>query len=141
MQSSSQAVEYLLNHCTHNGCWTTSEERAILDRGDFKGYYQKACAGGDLNACRFYGISTGEEPGPSATLTKGLLDKRFSFAEANLLVKSTSPLNLANDYANLLPQSESQAAPSRPTWITRRKLDVFVPEVRVYAWCRGRSGV
>lgn len=104
------AFGYLFNHCAHNGCWTTSEERAYLDRGDFRGYYTEACRGGDLNACRFYGIATGEEPGPSAVLRKALLANGYSFAETNTLVQSTIPLNLANDYANLLPQSEAAAA-------------------------------
>jgi RHS repeat-associated protein len=104
------AFGYLFNYCTHNGCWTTPGERAYLDRGDFRGYYTEACRGGDLNACRFYGIGTGEEPGPSAVLSKALLANGYSFAETNRLVQSTIPLNLANDYANLLPQSEAQAA-------------------------------
>ena len=100
----------MYNECGHKGCWTTSGERALIDRGDFRGYYSKACFGGDLNACRDYGIATGEEPGPSAVLTKALLAKGYSFGETNRLVKSTIPLNLATDYANLLPQSEAQAA-------------------------------
>jgi len=104
------AFGYLFNRCAHNGCWTTQEERAYLDRGDFRGYYTEACRGGDLNACRFYGIATGEEPGPSAVLRKALLASGYSFAETSKLVQSTIPLNLANDYANLLPQREAAAA-------------------------------
>ncbi len=113
------SFQYLFNHCAHNGCWTTKEERAYLDRGDFRGYYSKACSGGDLNACRFYGIATGEEPGPSAVLTKALIVNGYSFAETNSLVQSTIPLNLANDYANLLPQSEAAAAFPSAQAITR----------------------
>lgn len=113
------AFGYLFNHCAHNGCWTTAEERAYLNRGDFRGYYTEACRGGDLNACRFYGIATGEEPGPSAVLRKALLANGYSFAETNTLVQSTIPLNLANDYANLLPQSEAAAAFPSAQAITR----------------------
>lgn len=91
----------------HDGCWATSEERAYLDRGDFRGYYTKACEGGDLNACRFYGIAAGEEPGPSAVLFRGLLNQGYTFAQASQLVQDTIPRDLANDYANLLPQTES----------------------------------
>ena len=87
-----------------------SDPNGTLDSGDFRGYYSKACYGGDLNACRFYGIASGEELGPSAVLTKALLANGYSFAETNRLVQSTIPLNLANDYANLLPQNEAQAA-------------------------------
>ena len=43
------AFGYLFNYCAHNRCWTTLEERAYLNRGDFLGYYSKACEGGDLN--------------------------------------------------------------------------------------------
>jgi hypothetical protein len=101
---------YLFNYCSHNGCWTTPEERAYLDRGDFLGYYSKACEGNDLNACFDYGVASGERPGPSATVLQGLLANGYSFADANRLIQTTIPLNLANDYANLLPQSEAQAA-------------------------------
>jgi len=104
------AYNYLFNYCNHNGCWTTKDERAFLDRGDFLGYYSKACEGGDLNACGFYGIASGERPGPSEILMKGLIANGYSFSDATKLVQSTIPLNLANDYANLLPQSQSQAA-------------------------------
>lgn len=45
------AFGYLFNECQHGKCWTTSEERALLDRGDYSGYYSKACAGGDPYAC------------------------------------------------------------------------------------------
>ncbi|MBI5438498.1 MAG: hypothetical protein HY936_06070, partial [Nitrosomonadales bacterium] len=113
------AYGYLFNKCGHNGCWTTKEERAYLNRGDAPGYYSKACSGGDLNACRFYGIATGKEPGPSAVLTKALIVNGYSFAETNSLVQSTIPLNLANDYANLLPQSEAAAAYPSAQAITR----------------------
>jgi RHS repeat-associated protein len=104
------AFSYLFNYCAHDGCWTTKEERAYLDRGDFLGYYSKACEGNDLNACFFYGVASGQRPGPSDTLLRGLLDQGYSFADASKLVQSTIPLNLANDYANLLPQSEAQRA-------------------------------
>jgi len=104
------AFQYLFNYCAHDGCWTTKEERAYLDRGDFLGYYSKACEGNDLNACFSYGVASGQRPGPSDTLLRGLLDQGYSFAEASKLVQSTIPLNLANDYANLLPQNEAQRA-------------------------------
>lgn len=56
------------------------------------------------------GVSTGENPGPSVTLLRDLLDQGYTFEQASELVQRTIPLNLAKDYANLLPQSESQAA-------------------------------
>jgi RHS repeat-associated protein len=104
------AFEYIYNFCTHNGCWTTRDERTLLDKGDFRGYYSKACAGGDLNACFDYGVASGQNPGPANTLSHALLSQGYGLEVTNDLVKSVIPLNLANDYANLLPQSESQAA-------------------------------
>lgn len=100
---------YLFNECGHGGCWTTSDERATLDKGDFLGYYPKACEGGDLNACFFYGVASGANPGPGVALRQGLINNGYSVDQAYSLVKTTIPLDLATDYANLLPQSADQA--------------------------------
>ncbi len=42
------AFSRLFNDCSKNGCWTTSDERASLNPGDFLGFYSSACGGGDL---------------------------------------------------------------------------------------------
>jgi hypothetical protein len=106
----SAAFQYVYNFCTHNGCWTTRNERALLDKGDFLGYYTKACDGGDLNACFDYGVASGKNPGPTNTLSNALLSRGYNLEATSDLVSRVIPLNLALDYANLLPQSESLAA-------------------------------
>ena len=37
--------------CNGTGCWTTPGERNFLNKGDYLGYYQAACSGGDAYAC------------------------------------------------------------------------------------------
>jgi RHS repeat-associated protein len=103
------AFGYLFNACSHAGCWTTGDERALLDAGDYLGYYSQACEGGDLNACYFYGIASGENPGPQATLRQGLINLGYPLQAVPYLVEKLIPLDLANDYADYLPQSEDQA--------------------------------
>lgn len=103
------AFGYLFNYCAHNGCWTTPQERSFLNRGDFLGYYNAACEGGDLYACYAYGVAAGTNPGPDAALRQGLFNNGYSLAEINALVTQTIPLDLAEDYANYLPQNENQA--------------------------------
>jgi RHS repeat-associated protein len=103
------AFGYLFNACSHAGCWTTGDERALLDAGDYLGYYSKACEGGDLNACYFYGVASGENPGPQATLRQGLINLGYPLQAVPYLVEKLIPLDLANNYADYLPQSEDQA--------------------------------
>ena len=105
----SGAFGYLYNQCGDGGCFTTAEERNVLEQEGFAAYYEKACGNGDLNACRFYGIATGEEPGPKAILRGRLLEKGYSFDQVNQLVDKTIPNNLAKEYADLLPKNEANA--------------------------------
>ena len=105
----SGAFGYLFNQCGDGGCFTTAEERNVLEQEGFAAYYEKACGNGDLNACRFYGIATGEEPGPKAVLRDRLLEKGYSFDQVNQLVDKTIPNNLAKEYADLLPKNEANA--------------------------------
>jgi hypothetical protein len=100
---------YLFNECGKGGCWTTPEERALVDRGDFLGYYMKACGGGDQQACFFYGVASREYPFPAATLLQRLVDAGYPHPLANYLVETVIPDNLARAYANYLPQSQDQA--------------------------------
>jgi hypothetical protein len=99
----------MFNACGNGGCWTANDERALLDAGDFLDYHSKACAGGDGYACFAYGVASSENPGPGVTLVRGLVDNGHRIDQAYSLVKTTIPLDLANDYANYLPQSEGQA--------------------------------
>jgi len=103
------AFGYLFNACGHRGCWTTNEERALVDKGDFLGYYTKACEGGDQYACFAYGVASSENPGPGVTLRRALFDHGYSPDQISSLVKTTIPTDLARDYAPYLPQSEDQA--------------------------------
>lgn len=51
------AFGYLFNACLHDKrCWTTPEERNLIDSGDALGYWTKACAGGDDHACFSKGV-------------------------------------------------------------------------------------
>jgi hypothetical protein len=96
------------------GCYTTPAERALAQSGNYLGYYQLACAGGDATACFDEHIAANDNFwGHRAT--NRLLDKLHKKAEAaHQCLDDEGILNqirsdLAKDYASSLPQTPDQA--------------------------------
>ena len=102
------AFGYLFNYCEHNRCWTTSEERALLNRGDYLGYYRAACNGGDPYACQAADIAAGESP-----VAKATTERLQNFAKQSLGRELTADelsavrLDIAKGYAAYLGSSEA----------------------------------
>ena len=100
------AFGYLFNYCAHNKCFTSSDERAFLNRGDYLGYYAKACEGGDPYACQAGEIAKGQSPIAQATTARlqmyavDNLGREFTAAEMNDI-----RLKLATSYADYLGPS------------------------------------
>lgn len=96
------------------GCWTTPAEAALADSGQYPQYYTLACADGDAYAC-FAGNVANDSNFWGHAATDWLLHKLWEQAKAAKECINESGIldqirsDLAKDYANYLPQSESQA--------------------------------
>jgi RHS repeat-associated protein len=96
------------------GCYTTPAERALAQSGNYLGYYQLACAGGDATACFDEHIAANDNFW-GRRATNRLLDKLHKKAEAaHQCLDDEGILNqirsdLAKDYASSLPQTPDQA--------------------------------
>ncbi len=105
------AFGFLYNACQHDkGCWTTAEEKGYLEKGDYLGYYSKACSGGDTYACSAYHIAANDNlAGHMATtlLVQGLEGQ--GIIDKLAVTLDEIRIKLANAYANYLPQSEKDA--------------------------------
>jgi hypothetical protein len=118
------AFGYLFNACVHDkGCWTTSEEQALADKGDYLGYYDKACSGGDQYACAARGIAAGD--GFAANLTserlKTMLQTIAGYKPNEISgIMEQIRIDLARAYASYLPDQESFAR-----WHTGRGIAEF----------------
>ena len=119
----------LYNACGKGGCWTTSDERASINQGDYAGYYAKACSGGDAYACSAYGIAT-DTTTAGHVATNALIRDLYDFGgvrDVETLQSDLSQirLGLATAYADYLPQSEANAALPSDMGIARLHWDVF----------------
>jgi RHS repeat-associated protein len=101
--------------CDGTGCWTTPQERQILNRGNYLGYYQAACSGGDKYACFAQHVANNDNW--KGNLANGWLDFALDkHAEESKQcidkegIKERIRKGLANAYADYLPQSQDQAA-------------------------------
>lgn len=96
------------------GCWTTSQEQTLLNQGNFLGYYQTACAGGDAYAC-FAAHVAANDTFWGHRATNRLIDalNKSAVAHHECIDIPTAlnhiRLDLASDYAHYLPKSESKA--------------------------------
>jgi hypothetical protein len=96
------------------GCYTTPAERALVQSGNYLGYYQLACAGGDATACFDEHIAANDNWWGNRA-TNRLLDKLHLRAEAaqqclnNDAILKQIRVDLAKDYAASLPQTPDKA--------------------------------
>lgn len=92
------------NECSeeHGGCWTTQEERELVEAGNWDAYYALACQNGDKYAC--YAREIAKEEGFWAVATTYWLQYRAIKAIGRPLIPNEMNeirLELANRYANL----------------------------------------
>jgi hypothetical protein len=90
------------------GCYTTPAEAAVAQSGNYLGYYQLACAGGDAYACFAEDIAANDnEMGHIATdRLRDALRKKGCDNEATL---NQIRADLANAYAAYLPSDPADA--------------------------------
>lgn len=101
---------YLLNACMHGKCFTTSEEKTLLENGDYLGYYELSCGSGDPYTCQAADIAKGQSP-----IAAGTTERLQAFAVDNLGRELSGDeitkirMELASGYANYLGYSEATA--------------------------------
>jgi len=129
-QSPVMFVDPLGLRCNGKGCWTTAGERSFLNKGDYLGYYQAACSGGDAYACFAQHIAADDNLwGHLATnrltnaLEKYASDSKQCIDESAILKQIRT--DLANSYANYLPLSEDKASFPVAEEIAKFHWDVF----------------
>ena len=90
------------------GCYTTPAEAAAAQSGNYLGYYQLACAGGDEYACFAQHVAANDSPlGHAATnRLRDALRKKGCDNDATL---NQIRADLAEDYAAYLPNDPSNA--------------------------------
>jgi RHS repeat-associated protein len=84
---------------------------AYLDRGDYMGYYQAACSDGDADACFDQNVAgnTGWAGQMANNRLRNAIKKYDPCGDVDSIMEQIRQ-DLANDYANYLPQSESDAS-------------------------------
>lgn len=119
------AFAYLFNHCAHGGCWTTSEERTFLNRGDFIGYYKEACGGGDSYACKALVVASEDGAWGKVAAVNLSVNAKFAGLDLTDEVRNSIKIDLARGYANLLLSSADQAVTPTADEITKMHWKVF----------------
>jgi RHS repeat-associated protein len=96
------------------GCYTTPTEAKAAQSGNYLGYYQLACAGGDAYACFAEGVAANNTWWGNRA-TNRLLDKPHKKAEAAHQCQNDEGIvnqirgDLAKDYASYLPSNPANA--------------------------------
>jgi hypothetical protein len=116
---------YLFNDCAHNGCYTTSQERAYLNNGDYLGYYKLACAGGDTYACSAYHIAADDNLAGQVATDRLIDALKAAGDDYSAQTLNTIRLDLADAYANYLPQSGANPAWPTTLGISQLHWNVF----------------
>jgi RHS repeat-associated protein len=119
------AFGYLFNYCAHNGCYTTSQERAYLNNGDYLGYYKLACAGGDTYACSAYHIAADDNLAGQVATDRLIDALKAAGDDYSAQTLNTIRLDLADAYANYLPQSGANPAWPTTLGISQLHWNVF----------------
>lgn len=112
------------------GCYTTPAESRAANSGDYKSYYNMACAGGDSYACFAGNVANNQGIlGHAATakvisaLVKKEMQTKSCIDEDRVLEEIRKAL--ARDYANYLPQSRSAARYPSASAVADFHQDVF----------------
>jgi RHS repeat-associated protein len=112
------------------GCYTTPAESRAANSGDYKSYYNMACAGGDSYACFAGNVANNQGIlGHVATakvlsaLAKKEMRTKSCIDEDRVLEEIRKAL--ARDYANYLPQSRSSARYPSASGVADFHQDVF----------------
>lgn len=110
--------------CNGSGCYTTPAEAAAAQSGNYLGYYQLACAGGDAYACVAEHVAANDAwPWTYATTRlRDALRKKGCDNEATLNDIRTE---LAQAYANYLPNDPANAIWPSSEAIAQIHWDVF----------------
>jgi len=96
------------------GCYTTPAERTLAQSGNYLGYYQLACAGGDAYACYAEHIAANDTVSAHVATwwLKRNIDKvaeaHYQCANVEGILNQIRP-DLALAYANYLPSSPADA--------------------------------
>jgi RHS repeat-associated protein len=92
------------------GCYTTPAESALAQSGNYLGYYQLACAGGDAYACFAQHVAANDSYlGQLATdRVLDALHKKGSSCDDKATLNQIRT-DLANDYASYLPSDPADA--------------------------------
>jgi hypothetical protein len=106
------------------GCYTTPAEMQLVQSGNYLGYYQLACAGGDAYACVADHVAANDAwPWTYATTRlRDALRKKGCDNEATL---NDIRNELANAYASYLPDNPANAIWPDSQAITQFHWDVF----------------
>ncbi len=116
---------YLFNYCEHNKCWTTAQERALLNQGDYAGYYKAACAGHDSYTCQAGDIAAGQSlPAKATTLRLAFIADDLGISLSGKDMQNIR-LNLAVGYANYIGDSPNTAITPSAQSIAKIHWDVF----------------
>jgi hypothetical protein len=94
------------------GCYTTPEELALAQRGDYADYYGLACGNGDAYACYAEGVANNSNKAGAVAnwWLDEAIDKRYpSMCVDRDGMKEEMRKNLALAYAQYLPQNFSNA--------------------------------
>jgi RHS repeat-associated protein len=109
------------------GCYTTPAEAAAAQSGNYLGYYQLACAGGDAYACFAEHVAANDD-GWGQTATNWLLDKLHKKKGSDCSDDQTLNdirTDLANAYAAYLPSDPADARWPDAGDIAQLHWDVF----------------
>ena len=96
------------------GCYTTPAERALAQSGNYLGYYQLACAGGDATACFDEHIAANDNLWGYLATNRLKNKLREKAAAAQQCLNADGIIDqirgdLAKDYASSLPQTPDTA--------------------------------
>lgn len=113
--------------CNAQGCWLTSSEQALVNSGDYLGYYAAACASGDGYACAAGQVAG--NIGPLAKLTNWRLERSLkrngALADQCVAKMEGIRVDLSKAHASAL----RNGTPENPIVLTRDQISTFHREI------------
>ncbi|WP_318526844.1 RHS repeat-associated core domain-containing protein [Xanthomonas sacchari] len=113
--------------CDQRGCWVTPVEQAYANSGNYGLYYQAACTGGDLYACRAREVALNQGLLSGITNTRlgnSILEKSSakSCKEANAdMYEKIEKIRVALARAHANALNSAGASPKNPVMLDRMK--------------------